>query len=449
MIQVHRQRQKSYTFTLIAIFLLTGCDQKEPPAEDGWIDLFNGEDLSGWTASENKESFWVEDGNIVANGERSHLFYTGDVEDADFSDFELRAEVMTFPLANSGIYFHTEYQEEGWPAKGYEAQVNSTHIGAGDYRELKKTGSLYAVRNTYKQLVPDNEWFDYHIKVIGDRIQIRINDCLVVDYLQSEPDSLGRIKYTGSGTFALQGHDPDSKVYFRNIRVKSLNEEEEDGLNPVVRNETYLKLRELMGQQHSFTDLGVDFDESFDLNQALDFYYRTGINLGIVLDSNELDQAERLSHHPVFIGVQSSTTEIDNDHIDYIIGTAGSYPEGKEGEIFMDAYVESIIADLSEGAVDVWSQSSNLPESMMGQYDQLWTQERKTQVIEAAIHNDVAIEIDNLTELPGTEFLKTAKELGAKFTYSNLGTGSDTGELDYIFQVIEECELGYKDIYIP
>lgn len=434
-----------------ATIIIGGCTQSEQSGTNNseWISLFNGTDLSGWTASENKETFWVENGQIVANGDRSHLFYTGEVQDANFSDFELKAEVMTLPLANSGIYFHTQYQEEGWPSKGYESQVNSTHIGAGDYRELKKTGSLYGVRNTYKQLVPDNEWYDYHIKVVGDRIQIHINDYLVVDHLQPELDSIGKTRYAGSGTFALQGHDPDSKVYFKNIMVKPPEEEAGEDYNPVVKNETYSKMSELMGQQHSFTDLGVDFDETFDLDKALNFYYRTGINLGIVLDPDELDQAAELSRHPVFIGVQSGANATDSEYIDYIIGTAGSHPEGLSEEAFMEDYVQSIITDLDEGTLDIWSEATILPESMMEQYDLYWTKERIKLVIEAVINNGVAIEINNAVRFPGIGLLKAAKEAGAKFTYSNLGIDTEMGELEYIFEVIEQCEMGYKDIFIP
>ena len=105
--------------------------------EDGWVPLFDGETLNGWKASENKDSFSVRNGAIVADGTPSHLFYTGPVENAIFTDFELKADVMTKPGSNGGIYFHTEYQESGWPLKGFEAQVNNTH------KNKNRTGSLF------------------------------------------------------------------------------------------------------------------------------------------------------------------------------------------------------------------------------------------------------------------------------------------------------------------
>ncbi len=188
------------------------------PDEEGWVSLFDGKSLDGWKASENTGTFKVEDGAIVCDGKRSHLFYVGPVQDHDFRNFEWKVEVKTAPKANSGLYFHTEYQEKGWPAKGYEAQINNTH---GDPR---KTGSLYAVEDVAKSPVEDEVWFTYHIIVKGKRIVLKVNDQVTVDY--TEPGDLNRDKRKGrvlsSGTFALQGHDPGSKVWFRNIRVKPL-----------------------------------------------------------------------------------------------------------------------------------------------------------------------------------------------------------------------------------
>lgn len=429
-------------FTSLLIIAGTACSQKSPPKEE-WTDLFNGRDLSGWTASENSGSFRVDGGQIVANGERSHLFYTGDVAKGEFKNFEFKTQVMTTSLANSGIYFHTAYQEEGWPNIGYEAQVNNTHIGGGDYRELKKTGSLYGVRNTYKQLVPDSTWFQYHIKVVGSRIQIRINDVLVVNYLQPAPDSAGQARYQGQGTFALQGHDPGSTVYFKDIQVHLLDEVAQDLTNPVILNETYSKMMDLQSRQFAFIDLGVEMNDRFDLQQLMAFYYRTGINLGVVLDAPEYDQLDSLTNYPMFVGARY-TEGSDLSQFDYIVGDAGNYT----GDTSAEAYVKSIEDDLKSKNLDVWSNATRLPESV-DDHVSIWTGERMDRIITAAMTNNVAIEINNQTKLPGIAFLKRAKELGASFTYSGLGVNNSMGELDYIFQVIDSCGLDYKDLYIP
>lgn len=201
--------------------VLGGCQTTHTAENEGWISLFDGKTLNGWTASENKDTFKVQDGMIVASGPRSHLFYTGPVQNADFTNFEWKADIMTLPNSNSGMYFHTQYQETGWPDKGYEVQVNNSH---SDWR---RTGGLYAVADVRQSPAKDNQWFTQHIIVRGKHIIVKVNGITTVDY--TEPDSVAQTGYAGmpgrklsSGTFALQGHDPGSTVYFKNIMVKPL-----------------------------------------------------------------------------------------------------------------------------------------------------------------------------------------------------------------------------------
>lgn len=202
-----------WTGMLTALAMMTSATAND---EAEWIPLFDGQTLSGWTASENKESCKVEDGKIVLSGPRSHLYYTGDVAGANFTNFEFKAEVLTHPQANSGIYFHTTFQETGWPKTGYEAQVNCTHS------DIRKTGGLYGVDDVLDDSpVEDGEWFTYHITVSDKHIVLRVNDKITTDY--TEPEDLDRPdRQLSSGTFALQAHDPKSRTEYRNIMVKLL-----------------------------------------------------------------------------------------------------------------------------------------------------------------------------------------------------------------------------------
>jgi len=190
-------------------------------ADQGWISLFNGNDLNGWKANENPSTFSVQDGAIVAKGPRSHLFYVGPFRNANFRNFELRVDVMTLPGANGGIYIHTEYQDKGWPAKGFEVQVNNSYAN-----DPRRTGSLYEVQDVTGQLAPDNTWFTEHIIVKGDTIVVRVNDKEVVRWTQP-PDWKGTRGFPerkiSSGTIALQGHDPGSTVYYKNILIRPLD----------------------------------------------------------------------------------------------------------------------------------------------------------------------------------------------------------------------------------
>ncbi len=200
------------SFTLLAQDL----ENTRSDSTEGWIRLFDRESFNGWKASERKGTFSVENGKLVVNGKRSHLYYVGPVEHANFKNFEFKADVYTFPGSNSGIYFHTEYQENGWPEKGYEVQVNNSH---SDWR---RTGSLYRVVDLRKVPSKDKEWFTEHIIVRDKHIIVKINGETVVDYV--EPENVNHDGFPGrkidSGTFCIQGHDPESKVYFKNIMVK-------------------------------------------------------------------------------------------------------------------------------------------------------------------------------------------------------------------------------------
>jgi len=194
--------------------------QETKSEEDSeWISLFNGKDLEGWKVGVNASTFSVEDGTIKVAGERAHLFYAGDVENHRFKNFEFKARVMTKPGANSGIYIHTKYQEDGWPTYGYEVQVNNTQ---GDW---KRTGSLYGIVDIKENYVKDNEWYTEYVKVEGKRIIIKINDIVVVDYTEPENplrEGEGIHRVLSVGTFALQGHDPGSVVYYKDIMVRPL-----------------------------------------------------------------------------------------------------------------------------------------------------------------------------------------------------------------------------------
>jgi hypothetical protein len=190
-------------------------------ADDGWASLFNGTDLTGWKTNENVETFSVKDGAIVAHGSRSHCFYVGDFHNHSFKDFELKVDIMTLPGANGGVYIQTEYQDRGWPGKGFEVQVNNTYVG-----DPRRTASLYEVKDNEKEVAKDNQWFTEDIIAKGDTITVKVNDKQVVRWTQNANwtgtrDFPGR--RIGAGTIALQGHDPGSTVYYKNIRIKLLD----------------------------------------------------------------------------------------------------------------------------------------------------------------------------------------------------------------------------------
>ncbi len=199
---------------LLALVSLNACAADE---EAGFKPLMDGKTFAGWkTTTENPDTWKIEDGAFVARGNRSHLFYVGDEQ--PFKNFHLKVDVMTDTNSNGGIYFHTKYQESGWPRGGFECQVNNTQ---GDW---KKTGSLYDLVNVAHSLATDNKWWTQEIIVEGSRVTVKVDGKIVLQYNEPPGVEAGRDfqRKLSEGTFGLQAHDPKSVVRYKNIRVKRL-----------------------------------------------------------------------------------------------------------------------------------------------------------------------------------------------------------------------------------
>ena len=196
-----------------------------------WQTLFNGKDLDGWKANILPEAFTVENGLLKTHcqdpaNRKSHLFFVGDQPDSFvlFKNFEFEAYVLCEANSNSGVFIHTDAEirdEKHHLKNGYEVQINSKA------REKRKTGSLYEIVDLSESPVVEGEWFRLNIKVVNKHITVAINGQQLVDY--QEPDNpsrsekrKGRILRPQGGAIALQGHDPDSIVYFKGIRIRKL-----------------------------------------------------------------------------------------------------------------------------------------------------------------------------------------------------------------------------------
>ena len=209
--------------TLFAAGLACAAFALAQPQGDGWYRLDNGKDFTNWKIGGDPSTWTMKDGAFVSHGPASHLFYDGPVMAHNFQNFELKVDVMTEPNSNGGVYFHTAFQDKGFPNKGFEVQVNNTH---GD---PIKSGSLYHVKDLGAKdiagLVADNQWFEEDISVQGQTVVIKLNGHEVVNWTQP-PNWQGThdfaLRKLATGTIALQGHDPNSTVYYKNIRIKPM-----------------------------------------------------------------------------------------------------------------------------------------------------------------------------------------------------------------------------------
>ena len=452
-------------------------------ADDGWVELFDGRSLEGWRPSENKSSWKVVEGQLAAQGPRSHLFYTGPVHGADFRNFELEVEALTRPACNSGVYFHTAYQERDFPSKGFEIQINNTATG-----ERAKTGSLYDLRNLYKQFVPDDRWFKIHAAVRGRNVQIRLNGILVVDYTEPVPpvipDGPAKGRYLDRGTFALQCHNDGSQARFRSVRVRPLPDDVPTPGGPVpAADQIFRQIIDEGRRNIPMADFHVHLKAGLTLEQALAKSRHDGIEYGIAVNCGQANTAqndqeaiqfvESMKGQPCFVAMQAEGREWTGMFsrgvaamFDYIFTDSMTWTDNRgrrmrlwmpdevgtitDPQEFMDTLVDRTVGILEHEPVDIYANPTYLPDQIAKDYEQLWTGERRRKVIEAAVRNRVAIEINNRRNLPSPSFLRMAKAAGATFTFGTNNAGSgDLGRCEYGLRMVEECKLVWQDFFVP
>jgi hypothetical protein len=455
-------------------------------ADEGWVSLFDGKSLAGWKASEKPGSFRVVDGTIACDGPRSHLFYVGNDGKASFENFEAQVEVRARAGANSGFYFHTAYQADDWPAQGFEVQVDNSQKEHEGYLENKLTGSLYGIRNVYKALAKDDEWFTLHITVQKPRVQIRVNDTLVVDWIEPSgplPAGAPKMNRLGQGTFAIQCHDPGSKVFYRNIRVRPLPASSAEAAPMPNVDERYAQILALGKDNFPLVDLHAHLKSGLTVEQALALSRATGMFLGLAVncgkgfpietDAGALEFLKTLQGWPVFVAMQGEGREWvhmfskeTRAKFDYVFTDSMTWtnPAGKrmrlwipeeveigpDEQAFMDLLVEKTVGILETEPIDVYVNPTFLPAAIAARYDALWTEARMTKVIDAAVKSGVAIEINARYKIPSEAFLRLAKSKGAKFTFGTNNAGAnDLGDWSYPLDMQKKLDLKWQDMFVP
>lgn len=173
-------------------------------AEEGFVSLFDGKTLSGWHLM-NGAKFVVEDG--VIKHDEGHGWLRSDKE---YTDFILRLELRFMkPKQDGGVFLRAGKEGKDWPDRKYEVQCeNSPRMAMifGAKHDLN-------VPLTQKALKPVGEWNEYEIKIVGSRIEVRLNGELVAT--SSSADTLTR------GYIGLQGENGSHE--YRNLRIKDLS----------------------------------------------------------------------------------------------------------------------------------------------------------------------------------------------------------------------------------
>ncbi len=187
----------------------------------GLKSVFNGKDLTGWIAPEgNKSVFSVtKEGWLNLKGGR------GDLQTiAQWGDFVLQIDVYTNgDHLNSGVFFRAE---QGKFEQGYEDQIRNQWEGDDRTKPVDYgTGAVYNRMPVRRVVSSDREWFTMTLIAHGTHIGSWVNGVMVCDFTDRRPpDQVNARKgaRTKAGVISLQGHEPDTDLNFRNIRIVEL-----------------------------------------------------------------------------------------------------------------------------------------------------------------------------------------------------------------------------------
>lgn len=439
-----------------------------------WTSLLK-DDLRPWESSVSGEEFRAKAGTLTVDGP-GQIVYVGDGKPLDLRDLELRAEVLTKPGGRAGLTFHIAPNPRS--SGGVEVRLDNSYGSPGPGHGLLKTGSLVWLRPVVKSVVADDRWFNLHVTVRGPRVQVRVNNQLVMDYVEPEKLEAGpRLK---RGTVAVRGHGGTGAVLIRKLEVRPLAEGPAPP-SPAKADAADLRLARLREQGFLPVDFHARLMNELTPEDVLAHSWRSGIGAAVVVpcgkgfrlaDDKAAGQfLTSVAGRPVFVGMQAEGRDWVRQfspatvaRFDYVFTDARTLTDERgrrvrlwlkdevnvpDPQAFMDRLVKTVETILDREPIDFYANPTYLPEVLAKDYDRLWTPERQRRVVEALARNGVALEINDTLRLPKPALVKKAKEAGVKFTFGGNNADPRLGRLEYCLQMIEECALTPDDLWAP
>ena len=397
--------------------------------------------------------------------------------EGNYKNFLILGQALTEKGAEATLLFHTDGES------GYEVLFHNGPIDGS-----RKTGSLSAVRNLYRPLAQDEEWFDFEIAVRGQNIAIKINNTDVVCY--TEPQNPYRIKtyakrLIGSGNILLQGKE--GVVKFRKLAITPLEANAtnpNDTLPPVdEQNDAIIRLQQ---QNFPVIDYHVHLKGGLtkEIAHALSMNY--GINYGVAPNAGEggvgrmladdkevYEYYEEVKPLPFLCGVQGEgrkwTGTFSQEALgifDYLFTDAMTimdhknrnsriyraeevHYDGVTKDQYMEQIVDQTVKILTNEPADIFANPTYIPEDMQADYDKHWTDERINRVLDVMQEHSIALEINPRYKIPSLKIIQMAKDRGLKFTFGTNNVDANFGKLEYCIEAIEQCGITTNDLWFP
>ncbi len=455
--------KKIVSFLFVLSLVLAGCTDLSKSKI-----LFNGGDVNNW----------LTEGSIVVSDSIIQIGNAGKMtlKNGKFTDFELLVTAKTVGNGKGEIRFHTD-------ARGNDGYAVALSNDLENPQWWTKTGSLLSVRNLVKSTVKKDEWFDVRIKVEGKKIDVAINDELLVEYIEPSkpyrtPENTSKI--LSKGTLSLQSNE--GIIEIKSIEIKALKADKaliDSQLAEAIDESTddIIRLHQanfpvLDYHVHLKEDLTLDLAKSqsrkYGINYAL--APNCGIGFPITNDAQVVEYLDKMKGQPFVQAMQGEGREWPvtfskeiRDQFDYVFTDAMTFIDRKGNrtrlwmpdEVFidneqkyMDLIVEKIVMVMDE-PMDIYVNPNFLPDAMNDRYDEFWTDERQNKVIESMIRTNKVLEINHRYKIPNKSFIEKAKAAGLKFTFGTNNFNSDFGKLEYCIQMMKECGLTAQDMYKP
>lgn len=247
------------------------------------------------------------------------------------------------------------------------------------------------------------------------------------------------------------------------------------------QNSSIQRISELKAAGYNIVDYHAHLKGGLTMEELLDHSKKTGIRYGVAFnagigfpitdDTSLMENYQKYKDYPVYMAMQAEGREwvsmFSKESIstfDYVFTDAMTWTDGKgrrmrlwmpeevfvdDKDDFMEQLVAKIVEVMEKEPIDIYVNSTFLPDVLQADYDALWTEERMDKVIHAAAKNNIAIEINARYKIPSATFIKRAKKAGVKFSMGTNNADRELGTLDYAIEMIAECGLKPGDFFEP